>query len=57
MTIEALKVACPCCRNKRLFDIAPETVGTIEIKCPRCGRIIVITIKNKKIRTEQIGAC
>lgn len=56
MIEEAIQVACPVCKNRRLFDLSPETSGMIEIKCPRCGKIITISIKNKKIRTEQIGA-
>ncbi len=57
MILQALRASCPSCKNKRLFDISPDTVGRIEIKCPKCGNIIAITIKNKTIRTEQIGVC
>ena len=28
-----IPVACPCCKNKRMFDFIPETVGAIKIKC------------------------
>ncbi len=32
-------VACPCCKNKRLFDADPTAVeGIIKIKCPICKR-------------------
>jgi len=57
MIKEAIRVACPTCRNKRLFDLSPETMGSIEIKCPKCGSIIIVIIHNGKIRTEQIGVC
>ena len=57
MIKNAMQVACPACKNKRLFDLAPETSGSIEIKCPKCGNIVIVKVKNKKIRTEQIGAC
>lgn len=50
-----IPVACPCCKNKRMFDFIPETVGTIKIKCQRCGNIILVEFKKKKVRTEQIG--
>lgn len=29
---EEIHVACPCCRNKRLFDADPDTEGIIKIK-------------------------
>ena len=48
-------VGCPCCKNKRLFDYNPETVGEIEIKCQRCGMLIRVMMYAKKVRTEQIG--
>lgn len=33
--MQEVKVACPCCKNKRLFDADPEAVeGIIKIKCP-----------------------
>ena len=31
-----IHVACPCCKNKRLFDADPDTEGIIKIKCPVC---------------------
>ena len=53
------KVACPSCKNKRLFDIAgdgPPESGEIDIKCPVCKNVIRITFNKRKIRTEQIDA-
>jgi len=50
-----LHIACPCCRNKRLFDADPETEGMIKIKCPICKVIIVVSFHHKVIRTEQIA--
>lgn len=52
---QILKVSCPCCKNGRLFDVLPDTEGTIQIKCPCCRKIIQISLHNKKIRTERIG--
>lgn len=51
-----LKVSYPCCKNGRLFDVMPDTEGIIRIKCPYCRRIIQISLHNKEIRTERIGA-
>ena len=54
------KIPCPCCRNKRLFDVMQDgQIGRteVDIKCPICRNLIRITILNKEIRTEQIGAC
>lgn len=51
-----IHVACPCCKNKRLFDANPNTEGIIKIKCPICRNVVAITFHYKEIRTEQIGA-
>ena len=48
-------VACPCCKNKRLFDADPDTEGVIKIKCPVCKGVIAVSFHRKKIRTEQIA--
>ncbi len=48
-------VACPCCKNKRLFDAHPDTEGIIVIKCPVCKGVIAVSFHRKKIRTEQIA--
>lgn len=53
---EEVHIACPCCRNKRLFDADPNTEGVIVIKCPVCKSVIVVSFHKKKIRTERIGA-
>ena len=56
MTLDlSIPVGCPCCKNKRLFNFIPETTGVIEIKCQRCGNVIRVILKKKKVRTEQIG--
>ncbi len=39
MTI-AKKVKCPVCSNKRLMDLITAEKAELEIKCPKCGRII-----------------
>ncbi len=52
---EEVHIACPCCRNKRLFDADLNTEGTILIKCPVCKSVIAVSFHMKKIRTERIG--
>ena len=54
---EIIHVGCPCCKNKRLFDVDTKTEGMISIKCPVCKAVVTIVLHNKKIRTERIGAC
>ena len=55
--MQEVHVACPCCKNKRLFDANPEQVeGIIKIKCPICRAVIAVSFHQKKIRTERIGA-
>ncbi len=52
-----ISVACPCCKNKRLFDADPEAVeGIIKIKCPICKGVIAVCFRNKKVRAEKISA-
>jgi uncharacterized protein YbaR (Trm112 family) len=49
-------VACPCCKNRRLFDADPSTTeGVIKIKCPMCKGVIAVSFHMKQIRTEQIA--
>lgn len=52
---EEIHVACPCCRNKRLFDADPNTEGIIKIKCPICKSVVAVSFHLKKIRTERIA--
>lgn len=53
--VEIKQVACPCCKNKRLFDTTSDTEGTIITKCQVCGSIVAASIHNGRIRTEQIA--
>jgi len=50
-------VGCPCCTNKRLFDVIKEEkrVAVIRIKCPRCRNVIQIKMEKTRIQTEQIA--
>lgn len=48
-------VACPCCKNKRLFDADPTTEGIIKIKCPICKSVIAVSFHQKNISTERIA--
>ena len=45
-------IACPYCKNKRLFDIETEGTGSIAIKCPICKSIVVIKL-NSYVRVEK----
>ena len=62
--VEEMHVACPSCKNKRLFDLSSGTgsTGYVKIKCPVCKSIIAVslndghTTKKEQICTEQIGA-
>ncbi|MBR3276654.1 MAG: hypothetical protein IKG08_08665 [Eubacterium sp.] len=47
-----IRVACPCCRNKRLFDVDPETDGTIVIKCPVCRQVVAVSFHGKHKETS-----
>ncbi len=55
--MQEMHVACPCCKNKRLFDANPEKVtGTISIKCPICKSVVSVQFRNHEVRTERIAA-
>lgn len=52
---DQVSVRCRC--GWRLFDIDPDTEGTITAKCPRCKAVMAVTVKHKRIScTEQIAA-
>lgn len=54
--MQEMHVACPCCKNKRLFDAnLEETVGIIKIKCPLCKSVIAVSFRNQKVRNERIA--
>lgn len=52
---DEVHVACPCCKNKRLFDADPMTEGFIKIKCPICKSVIAVSFHHKSICTERIA--
>ena len=55
--MQEVHVACPCCKDKRLFDADPTAVeGIIKIKCPICKAVVAVSFHQKKIRIERIGA-
>lgn len=48
------KIACPCCKNKRLFDADIESmVGIIKIKCPICKGVVAVSFHEKKVDVEK----
>lgn len=51
---DQVSVRCRC--GWRLFDIDPDTEGIITAKCPRCKAVMAVTVKHKRISTEQIAA-
>lgn len=62
---EYIHVACPCCKNKRLFDLLRGSKGIVSIKCPICKAVVAVSLHDGRAssniiieenRTEQIGA-
>ncbi len=59
---EYIHVACPCCKNKRLFDLKRGSKGIVSIKCPICKAVVAVSLHDGNTnngianRTEQIGA-
>lgn len=53
--VDIMPVACPTCKNKRLFDIDLHTEGNLQIKCPKCKAIVKVIMHRQEIHTEQIG--
>lgn len=49
MIVNYEKVSCPHCLNSRLLDVSLDTVGSIELKCPRCHSIIRIYVRDRLI--------
>ena len=53
--MQEVHVACPCCKNKRLFDADPDTEGIIKIKCPICRAVIAVSfIRRKFVLSESV---
>jgi|GEM_PF-3363265 len=50
----AVKVKCPVCTNKRLMDMITARAAELEIKCPRCGSIINLTLKDNRIKARKV---
>ncbi len=44
---QCIKVHCPNCSNKRLFDLYGKAEGILKIKCPVCRKEVEI----------QLGGC
>jgi len=44
------KIVCPYCK-RRLFDAEADGKAKIAIKCPKCGNIVNIEIKDQLLRT------
>ena len=47
--VDIIPVACPTCKNKRLFDIDLHTEGNIQIKCPKCRSIVRVQVLEIRI--------
>ncbi len=63
MQEDYIHVACPCCKNKRLFDLKRGSKGIVSIKCPICKAVVAVSLHDgntynneRTVRTEQIGA-
>lgn len=50
--VDIIQVACPTCKNKRLFDSDLHTEGNLQIKCKA---IVKVIMHRQEIHTEQIG--
>lgn len=55
--MQEVHMACPCCKNKRLFDAdSEETIGIIKIKCTLCKSVIAVSFRKQRVRTVRIVA-
>ncbi|MGD6778434.1 hypothetical protein ACQCT3_02775 [Sutcliffiella horikoshii] len=46
-------VKCPVC-NKRLMDLLSAKEAVLEIKCPKCKKVINVSIINNQIHGEAV---
>ena len=42
-----LIVRCPVC-NWRIFDKVTPTTGVIELKCPKCNKVVLVDLSLRK---------
>lgn len=52
MEDEYIHVACPCCKNKRLFDLMRESKGIVYIKCPICKSVVAVSLHDGRASNE-----
>ena len=45
ITEDVVRVCCPNCSNRRLFDVGAASEGIIKIKCPNCRAVAVINLR------------
>ena len=47
-----IHIACPCCKNKRLFDLLPGSTGIVAIKCPICKAVVAVSLHDGKAKKK-----
>ena len=47
-----IHVACPCCKNKRLFDLMRGSEGIVSIKCPMCKAVVAVSLHDGRANNE-----
>lgn len=52
---DMIRVACPCCSNKRLFDAEAVSDGNLTIKCPRCHSVVCVSFHNYVMNSRRIA--
>ena len=52
-TDEYIHVACPCCKNKRLFDLLRGSKGIVSIKCPICKAVVAVSLHDGRASSKK----
>lgn len=53
MEDEYIHVACPCCKNKRLFDLLRGSKGIVSIKCPICKAVVAVSLHDGRASSKK----
>ena len=53
MEDEYIHVACPCCKNKRLFDLLRGSKGIVSIKCPICKAVVAVSLHDGRASSNK----
>ena len=50
---EYIHVDCPCCKNKRLFDLLRGSKGIVSMKCSICKVVVAVSLHDGRASSNK----